>query len=47
MSARALPDGFRYASDTNTEWMTDQQVRDLMGPEESTDSTALVGSSPR
>ena len=47
MSARALPDGFRYASDTNTQWMTDQQVRDLMGPEESAESTALVESSPR
>ena len=47
MNARALPDGFRYASDTNTQWMTDQQVRDMMGPEESAESTALVESSPR
>ena len=43
MSARALPDGFRYASDTNTQWMTDQQVRDLIGPEESTVPTVLAG----
>ena len=34
MNARALPDGFRYASDTNTEWMTDQQVRDMVEPAE-------------
>jgi len=42
MNARALPEGFRYASDTNTEWMTDQQVRDLMEPEASTASTVLT-----
>ena len=43
MNARALPEGFRYASDTNTEWMTDQQVRDLMEPDASTASTVLTG----
>ena len=42
MNARALPEGFRYASDTNTAWMTDQQVRDLMEPEASTASTVLT-----
>jgi len=42
MNARALPEGFRYASDTNTEWMTDQQVRDLMEPEASAASTVLT-----
>ena len=42
MNARALPEGFRYASDTNTEWMTDQQVRDLMEPDASTASTVLT-----
>jgi UDP-N-acetylglucosamine 4,6-dehydratase len=43
MNARALPEGFRYASDTNTEWMTNQQVRDLIGPEEPTESAVLAG----
>jgi len=42
MNARALPEGFRYASDTNTAWMTDQQVRDLMEPEASAASTVLT-----
>jgi UDP-N-acetylglucosamine 4,6-dehydratase len=42
MHARALPDGFRYASDTNTEWMSDQQVRDLIEPE-SAESTIAAG----
>ena len=42
MNARALPEGFRYASDTNTEWMTDQQVRNLMEPEASAASTVLT-----
>ncbi len=43
MNARALPDGFRYASDTNTKWMTDQQVLDMIDPEESTQSSVLAG----
>ena len=42
MNARALPEGFRYASDSNTEWMTDQQVRNLMEPEASAASTVLT-----
>jgi len=43
MNARALPDGFRYASDTNTRWMTEQQVLDMIDPEESTQSSVLAG----
>ncbi len=29
-NARALPDGFRYASDSNTSWMTAEQLQDLI-----------------
>ena len=43
MNARALPDGFRYASDTNTEWMSDQQVRDMVEPEEAPKTSVLTG----
>lgn len=28
--AKPVADGFRYASDTNTQWMTPQQLRDLL-----------------
>jgi UDP-N-acetylglucosamine 4,6-dehydratase len=31
-TARALPEGFRYASDTNDRWLNDQQLRELIGP---------------
>jgi UDP-N-acetylglucosamine 4,6-dehydratase len=31
-NARALPDGFRYASDTNTIWLTAEQLQDLIAP---------------
>ena len=30
-----LPEGFRYASDTNTEWLTKRELRDLIDIEES------------
>jgi UDP-N-acetylglucosamine 4,6-dehydratase len=33
MQARALPDGFRYASDTNTQWLTQSQLGELVGLE--------------
>jgi UDP-N-acetylglucosamine 4,6-dehydratase len=29
--ARPLTEGFRYASDTNTEWLSDEQLRSLIG----------------
>ena len=29
---RALPEGFRYASDTNDRWLTPEEIRDLLGP---------------
>jgi len=29
--ARPLTEGFRYASDTNTEWLSDEQLRSLVG----------------
>ncbi|MBS1850865.1 MAG: UDP-N-acetylglucosamine 4,6-dehydratase (inverting) [Acidobacteria bacterium] len=29
-SAQALPDGFRYASDTNPQWMTSSQLQELV-----------------
>ena len=28
--AKQCPDGFRYASDNNTEWLTDDQIRELV-----------------
>jgi len=28
---KPLPEGFRYASDTNTEWLTQAQLGDLIG----------------
>lgn len=28
--AKPVPDGFRYASDTNTQWMSPQQLRELL-----------------
>ena len=31
----ALPEGFRYASETNTEWLTKRELRDLIDLEES------------
>src|SRR4029077_13370522 len=31
-NARALPDGFRYASETNTIWLTAEQLQDLIAP---------------
>jgi UDP-N-acetylglucosamine 4,6-dehydratase len=27
---RRLADGFRYGSDSNTEWLTDEQIQDLV-----------------
>src|SRR5262249_15991413 len=33
-SARPLPDGFRYASDTNSNWLTNDQLQELVGPDE-------------
>lgn len=33
VKARPLPEGFRYASDTNTEWLTAEQLIDLVGLE--------------
>ncbi|MGA8428444.1 MAG: UDP-N-acetylglucosamine 4,6-dehydratase (inverting) [Candidatus Sulfotelmatobacter sp.] len=32
MNARALPEGFRYTSDSNDRWLNDQQLRELIGP---------------
>jgi UDP-N-acetylglucosamine 4,6-dehydratase len=33
VQARPLPDGFRYASDTNTEWLTAERLVELVGLE--------------
>jgi UDP-N-acetylglucosamine 4,6-dehydratase len=35
-NGRPLADGFRYASDTNTEWLSIEQLRDLVGSEQGT-----------
>lgn len=29
---KTLPDGYRYASDTNSEWMTTDQIREMIAP---------------
>ena len=29
---RTLPDGFRYASDSNPEWLTIEQIRQMVAP---------------
>jgi UDP-N-acetylglucosamine 4,6-dehydratase len=39
VNARALPDGFRYASDTNSSWLTSEQLQDLIAPGEPVKST--------
>jgi UDP-N-acetylglucosamine 4,6-dehydratase len=31
--ARELPSGFRYTSDTNEEWLSHEQLQDLIEPE--------------
>ena len=39
MEGRALPDGFRYASDTNSRWLSDEDLRELIAdfdPDKST-----------
>jgi len=33
VQAKPLPDGFRYASDTNEQWLTRRQLEELVGPE--------------
>ena len=33
-SGRALPEGFRYASDTNTQWLTHAELEGLIAPED-------------
>jgi UDP-N-acetylglucosamine 4,6-dehydratase len=38
---KALPEGFRYASDTNTEWLTQDQLGELIGA--SAQQTVLAG----
>ena len=34
VDARPLPDGFRYASDTNSTWLTKEQLQELIAPGE-------------
>jgi UDP-N-acetylglucosamine 4,6-dehydratase len=33
MSARPLPEGFRYASDSNDRWLTNRELQELISPE--------------
>lgn len=42
INGRALPDGFRYASDTNSEWLTHRQLQELIASLEPDDSTIPV-----
>jgi len=39
VNARALPDGFRYASDTNSNWLTNEELQELIAPGETVKST--------
>ncbi len=32
VTGRALPEGFRYASDTNSNWLTSDELKDLISP---------------
>ena len=32
--AKALPEGFRYTSDTNTRWLTNRELEELIAPED-------------
>ena len=31
--AKALPEGFRYSSDTNEQWLTRRELKELVAPE--------------
>jgi UDP-N-acetylglucosamine 4,6-dehydratase len=42
MNGRALPDGFRYASDTNSVWLTPKQVQALIASSEPDSSPVPV-----
>ena len=33
-NAKALPEGFHYTSDTNTRWLTNRELEDLIAPED-------------
>ena len=35
MQGRALPEGFRYVSDSNTDWLTKDQLSELVAIEKS------------
>jgi UDP-N-acetylglucosamine 4,6-dehydratase/5-epimerase len=39
VNGRALPDGFRYTSDTNSSWLTNEELQELIAPGESVKST--------
>jgi hypothetical protein len=32
VNARPLPEGFRYASDSNDRWLTNRELQDLIAP---------------
>jgi UDP-N-acetylglucosamine 4,6-dehydratase/5-epimerase len=42
VQGRALPDGFRYASDTNSDWLTHLQLQELIASLEPDNSTVPV-----
>lgn len=39
VNGRALPEGFRYASDSNASWLTSEELQELIAPGESVKST--------
>jgi UDP-N-acetylglucosamine 4,6-dehydratase len=39
---RPLPEGFRYASDSNTQWMTGRELQDLLSPPQDSVATATA-----
>jgi len=42
INARALPEGFRYASDTNEQWLTGQALQELISPTQPDDQPEPV-----
>jgi UDP-N-acetylglucosamine 4,6-dehydratase/5-epimerase len=42
LNGRALPDGFRYASDTNSDWLTNERLEELIASIEPDKSTVPV-----
>ena len=42
VNAKALPEGFHYTSDSNSRWLTNRELEDLIAPEDTEASKRLV-----